>query len=540
MSSTSKVAYSNEAVDYAGQKYKDVSDDITFSVNASTEINTTCWRTVMKRRQDLSEAVTRAIAQKDQLRHALQKNHIETKLIKMKVTNQDFDPNKIGQSRAHFTDLLDEVHKIFAQLKTKVREITALGVELVDDNVRVITEPEDMLQVDSNEIVKTVKALNQIMQELGANFWVESVRKTIHEIRKESGDWQHTLQTIADELKKSRITEVDSDGAAVVKKLVTLDDKLKLKFKCQTEEIPRRIENLLDEVDREKRAQLAVGAELTMLKSVVDTLAGKCGVATINYIEGKLKNQETSISTLQKQFDDSCQQVGDLTDDLLKHNKFKDIVTRFESVLLKSSLISGKIKSLQDEIEQLNKNIKHYIDESEIAHHDEDSSKAHLKTEQGKVLALESELTKILAELEDTQQELKTNIADMILKDVELANDKIKLQGCTTKLQDEENKYKEAMKQLAEMDYKYAKLDQAHREIQRQDRPVRTETAQLKDRVSILLDRLRELVPRLHGRDYLQRLTAIIDLISTVFDDVTEDDGRRQLLKMIVDSLYPR
>ena len=64
------------------------------------------------------------------------------------------------------------------------------------------------------------------------------------------------------------------------------------------------------------------------------------------------------------------------------------------------SLISGKVKSLQDEVDQLNKNIEHYIDVSATAHNDKDSSKAQLKTEQGKVLALESEVTRIIAENE--------------------------------------------------------------------------------------------------------------------------------------------
>jgi chromosome segregation ATPase len=225
------------------------------------------------------------------------------------------------------------------------------------------------------------------------------------------------------------------------------------------------------------------------------------------------------------------------------------------------SLISGKVKSLQDEVDQLNKNIEHYIDVSATAHNDKDSSKAQLKTEQGKVLALESEVTRIIAELGDTQgelsneqnkvtryeadvenktKELKKNRDDMILKDAELANDKLKKQGCTTKLQDEENKYKETMKQLTAMDTKYAELDEAHRELQRQNRPVRTQTAQLKDRVSILLDRLQELVPTLHGQDYLRRFTEITDLIKTVFDDVTEDASKKQLLKAITDSLWPR
>jgi hypothetical protein len=166
MTATSKVAYSNEIVDFQGHKYKDVSDDTPFSVNHKLEKNEESWRFVMQRRQDLSEALKQALEQRDRLRKALQKPLLEIKFPVMKVKDTDFDKNKIGQSRPHFEDLLDEVHKIFALFRKTTREITELGSELLDGNVAIVTELEEMLQVDGNEIVKTVKALNEIMNEL--------------------------------------------------------------------------------------------------------------------------------------------------------------------------------------------------------------------------------------------------------------------------------------------------------------------------------------------------------------------------------------
>jgi hypothetical protein len=64
-------------------------------------------------------------------------------------------------------------------------------------------------------------------------------------------------------------------------------------------------------------------------------------------------------------------------------------------------------------------------------------------------------------------------------------------------------------------------------------------TARLRDRVTILLEELQKLVPRLQSQPFVNRVTAITDLINRVFDDITAVHDKRQILTLIAQNLFP-
>jgi hypothetical protein len=115
-----------QSVKFDGETYSDLGNALAFDVNYKAQTNDNSWQTAWERRTLLSTIVVLAIAQRDELRKEQSKPPIDTKRIVTKVVAKDFNINQIGKSQPRFLDLVEEVHSIFAQLKTVVDEITEL------------------------------------------------------------------------------------------------------------------------------------------------------------------------------------------------------------------------------------------------------------------------------------------------------------------------------------------------------------------------------------------------------------------------------
>jgi hypothetical protein len=116
-----------ESLEYDGEKYFDVRDDILFDWNFGDESRYD-WELMMERRTELSTAVIKAIQERDELRKAKGKSDVTTIPIAQNVKDQDLTTD-LAASKRFFNALKQEVHSIFAQLKALVNEIEELKNE---------------------------------------------------------------------------------------------------------------------------------------------------------------------------------------------------------------------------------------------------------------------------------------------------------------------------------------------------------------------------------------------------------------------------
>jgi hypothetical protein len=129
-----------ESLVYDGETYFDVRDDILFDVNHHDE-SVFNWELMLDRRTQLSTAETKAIQEKDELRKAKGKSVTTTHPITQKVKDKDLTTDLAAGTKI-FKDLKQEVHSIFAQLKTLANEIEELEKEPLAAPVVAVPQPE--------------------------------------------------------------------------------------------------------------------------------------------------------------------------------------------------------------------------------------------------------------------------------------------------------------------------------------------------------------------------------------------------------------
>jgi hypothetical protein len=199
--------------------------------------------------------------------------------------------------------------------------------------------------------------------------------------------------------------------------------------------------------------------------------------------------------------------------------------------------ISGMVKKVIGERDNLKGVITKYEEDkaAPIGGGDVNAALAALKIEK---LAVDSELATVKAEVQSLNRKCTTTRDEVIMVQAKLglSEDRVtsekrradkataELDTCKNALADETAKYQDLLKTA----------------------PTGPPppgggrgTAHLKDRMTTLLEELQKLVPRLQGKPFVNRVTAITDLINRVFDDISSINDKRQILTLITQSLFP-